>query len=937
MLFTTIALILSFAILLISAQPRESLCNSFSVEYGQYCSSSGSTNRSSRTATPTRDECRDDICAIATSGASPSCPSVPVAAVNVVETVCSATAWRIWLGPGGNISWANISASLSAFLVSAVPSCVVSHTSLFAVEQCFESLSCRSPDATVEELCAPRCILQSLSCVLRFACQNRHIFDAVRGLFPGTTEAAQCVNMVPIQWLVCQASEQMATAAQFCAEPVAQLTRELSPASFVEKYTIVFVGAGAVIGGVLCVFGFVACGVFVYRKCRRYDQSKSHNEVVLQAPQRQPLRQRSAVDDSMVQQIAHALQPSCASRGAVLRTLDDSDAAWFDPPTIVDRRGPSDVHSGAAELKWDAKSGWGRQRSFAHVVEPNGREASERIRPAVSTAVDLFDDSDAGSVLPSASRSSSRKQDVSEEDGLAKMQVPVYRRASDVGGSLKHQRSAASLRDLQFDFTDASSATGADDEVQELEPGDFADDRDVAQRVDTLQTPTSSDADGEGRLVYDQESLVSSVRQRDQSVPANAFMTRREILAAIVEGRFVRGRLLGRGSSGCVYQMCLPDSSLSVAVKEMDVQRCTRDELSKIISRYNFLCRLSHRHIAELYLVRYDPNSLSLHVWMEYVDGGTLQELARKHTRFVVSESVASGELDQRPDVTVRHRPTLPSLSDRLAGISVASAETKSPLDMAPGGDFPESIAIRYVSQLLSALSYLHKKGVIHRDIKGSNVLLSSDSRVVKVVDLDCCFISPTAAGGKDASRRASLEVISTAPPSVAGSPLWMPPEILSSASSASPATDVWSVGITVAEMLMGGELPWPPFETTFLAMMYISQKHSPVLRRTNVSDLCRDFLARCWTMDVKQRGTAMDLRTHPWLQRSRPSSFRRSSGLTSPRSSATANHSFRSTASDPPGWMDASAVVSARSAHPANEATLEEELKRIDEELDQF
>lgn len=92
-----------------------------------------------------------------------------------------------------------------------------------------------------------------------------------------------------------------------------------------------------------------------------------------------------------------------------------------------------------------------------------------------------------------------------------------------------------------------------------------------------------------------------------------------------------------------------------------------------------------------------------------------------------------------------------------------------------------------YMTQVLQGLQYLHDQGVIHRDIKGANILTTKDG-TVKLADFGVST-STLAAPDKEAQ--------------VVGTPYWMAPEIIQ-LSGASSASDIWSVGCTVIELLQG-------------------------------------------------------------------------------------------------------------------------------------
>lgn len=103
-------------------------------------------------------------------------------------------------------------------------------------------------------------------------------------------------------------------------------------------------------------------------------------------------------------------------------------------------------------------------------------------------------------------------------------------------------------------------------------------------------------------------------------------------------------------------------------------------------------------------------------------------------------------------------------------------------------GKFPENLVGVYMTQVLQGLHYLHDQGVIHRDIKGANILTTKDG-TVKLADFGVS--TSTLAGGQDKEAQ------------VVGTPYWMAPEIIQ-LSGASSASDIWSVGCTVIELLQG-------------------------------------------------------------------------------------------------------------------------------------
>jgi serine/threonine protein kinase len=90
----------------------------------------------------------------------------------------------------------------------------------------------------------------------------------------------------------------------------------------------------------------------------------------------------------------------------------------------------------------------------------------------------------------------------------------------------------------------------------------------------------------------------------------------------------------------------------------------------------------------------------------------------------------------------------------------------------------------------LTGLVYLHSQNVVHRDIKGANILTTKDG-VVKLADFGVA---------KQFSE-------TTKQSSVVGTPYWMAPEIINieeQNANTTPACDIWSLGCTIIELLTG-------------------------------------------------------------------------------------------------------------------------------------
>jgi cyclin-dependent kinase 12/13 len=123
----------------------------------------------------------------------------------------------------------------------------------------------------------------------------------------------------------------------------------------------------------------------------------------------------------------------------------------------------------------------------------------------------------------------------------------------------------------------------------------------------------------------------------------------------------------------------------------------------------------------------------------------------------------------------------------------------------AGGAPLPEGAAKSYVQQLLCALDACHQAGVIHRDVKCSNLLIADDGRLV-LGDLGlAALVAPTSQGQHPPCDGAPPRGAGVAPLTNRVITLWYrPPELLLGATSYGHEVDLWSAGCIAAELHTG-------------------------------------------------------------------------------------------------------------------------------------
>ncbi|CAG5117375.1 unnamed protein product, partial [Candidula unifasciata] len=170
-------------------------------------------------------------------------------------------------------------------------------------------------------------------------------------------------------------------------------------------------------------------------------------------------------------------------------------------------------------------------------------------------------------------------------------------------------------------------------------------------------------------------------------------------------------------------------------------------------------------------------------------------------------------------------------------------------------GNFLKEEWIAYVCrEILRGLAHLHANRVIHRDIKGQNVLLT-DNAEVKLVDFGV-----SAQLDKTIGRRNTF----------IGTPYWMAPEVIACDENPDATydkrSDLWSLGITAIEMAEGK----PPLcdMHPMRALFLIPRNPPPRLKNPNKwSSKFHNFVDCCLVKDYQQRHSTEQLLKHPFIK----------------------------------------------------------------------
>ncbi|XP_028288100.1 traf2 and NCK-interacting protein kinase-like isoform X5 [Parambassis ranga] len=308
-------------------------------------------------------------------------------------------------------------------------------------------------------------------------------------------------------------------------------------------------------------------------------------------------------------------------------------------------------------------------------------------------------------------------------------------------------------------------------------------------------------------MVVGEASILSPVSTRERTMASDSpARSLDEIdLSALRDpaGIFELVELVGNGTYGQVYKGRHVKTGQLAAIKVMDV---TGDEEEEIKAEINMLKKYSHhRNIATYYgaFIKKNPPGMDDQLWlvMEFCGAGSVTDLI-KNTK---------------------------------------------------GNSLKEEWIAYVCREILRGLTHLHQHKVIHRDIKGQNVLLTENAEV-KLVDFGV-----SAQLDRTVGRRNTF----------IGTPYWMAPEVIACDENPDATydfkSDLWSLGITAIEMAEGA----PPLcdMHPMRALFLIPRNPAPRLKSKKWSKKFQSFIESCLVKSHSQRPSTEQLLKHPFIR----------------------------------------------------------------------
>ena len=162
-------------------------------------------------------------------------------------------------------------------------------------------------------------------------------------------------------------------------------------------------------------------------------------------------------------------------------------------------------------------------------------------------------------------------------------------------------------------------------------------------------------------------------------------------------------------------------------------------------------------------------------------------------------------------------------------------------------GTLPPAEVATIIRDVGAGLAAVHKLGVVHRDVKPSNILLDSETNLARLTDFG---IAKALLSDRPALTTAGLLV---------GSAAYMSPEQFDDAAEVGPPCDIYSLGIVAFELLTGNR-PFLGRSVAQLAFQHTSETADSLVGRDGIPNDLAELFDRCLSKEAPQRPSAEQL-----------------------------------------------------------------------------
>ncbi|KAJ1946163.1 mitogen-activated protein kinase kinase kinase [Linderina macrospora] len=290
--------------------------------------------------------------------------------------------------------------------------------------------------------------------------------------------------------------------------------------------------------------------------------------------------------------------------------------------------------------------------------------------------------------------------------------------------------------------------------------------------------------------------------------------------------QWIKGQLIGKGSFGHVYVAINAATGEVIAVKQIalpkflspmsteeeatgggssnavnSIDKAGREEAIRMMhTEVELLKDLDHENIVQL--LGFEITGGLMSMFLEYVPGGTVHSLVQQH------------------------------------------------------GPLPEPVVHSFLKQIVAGLQYLHDRGILHRDIKGPNILVDetgtckiSDFGISRRIDYDPAkHADDNDDGGEKNSRKKNLRAVGTVP--------FMAPEVARKHVYSSSA-DIWALGCVTLQM-WSGQQPWAGYQEPQIFFKLANGLAPPF--PDDLTEAGLEFCKRCFVSNPEGRAPAAEL-----------------------------------------------------------------------------